>query len=401
MAAEGVVALLLAVLFFLLRRYAAERRYFLNWANAWVLVAVAIGVIGVQYWAGGVFGDTAVYDAGYIESATNFLYQLAKLVAFGLLVYGALSYARDIGRRFSLAAFTAAVAYTGISFAFSSSLWVLVIWQAPAIIVMSLIGAVLLLHAPQELRGVGTRMSGGMFVLIALVWASYLIALTGSSPQPVLGGVPRFLFNYNGWVDMLLDMLLAFGMVLILIDDVQRETDAAQTELKAAHAKLREESFRDSLTNVFNRRALHEGVGLQASGGAVVVCDLDNLKKVNDRYGHKCGDDLLKHFASIVKPQLRRGDKLYRFGGDEFLLVLPGARASEAVARIEVVLATAAPLQLSGTTGVLRLEASVGGADYRDLSGLQEAVVQADDAMYERKRERKPEFLGRELSADG
>ncbi|HET7587924.1 MAG TPA: GGDEF domain-containing protein [Gammaproteobacteria bacterium] len=386
LASQGAAGLLLALLFFLLRPYAVGRRYFLKWANAWVLIAAAVGVL---VWS----------EAAPVPTA-NFLYQLGKLTAFALLFCGTLEYARSIGHRLVLPMVAAAAVWAAITFRLDPSLVGLMMWQAPAVILMSLGGAWLLLNVKPPRRNIGVIISGGMFILIAVTWTLYLIALLDDPATPAPDSIAWLAFRYDAWLDLILDVLLAFGMVLILLDDVRREAEAAHDELNAAHAQLQEEAMRDSLTRVLNRRAFNEGVGLNSDGGgAVLVCDLDDLKEVNDNYGHKSGDKLLKYFVSIVQPRLRSGDKLYRFGGDEFLMVLPHADAADALTRIESVLAKAPPLRLTDVDASLGLNVSVGASAYDGPMSLHEAVVRADNAMYECKRQRKLEFGVRELSA--
>ncbi|HET7369563.1 MAG TPA: GGDEF domain-containing protein [Gammaproteobacteria bacterium] len=384
LATQGAAGLLLALLFFLLRPYAVGRRYFLKWANAWVLIAVAVGAL--------------VWNQG--TPVANFIYQLGKLTAFALLFCGTLEYARSTGHRLVWPMLAAAVAWAAISFQLNPSLLRLMMAQAPAVILMSLCGAWLLLNVKPPRRSVGVVMCGGLFILIAVAWSLYATSmLQGLATQ----GLARTVLHYAAWVDLVLDVLLAFGMVLILLDDVRREAATAHDELNAAHAQLQEEAMRDSLTRVLNRRAFNEGVGFNVDGaGAVLVCDLDDLKEVNDNYGHKSGDKLLKYFVAVIQPRLRSGDKLYRFGGDEFLMVLPHADADDALARIETVLVKAPPLGLDDdVNATLRLNVSVGAAAYGGSATLHEAVVRADNAMYARKRQRKLEFGVREPTAPG
>jgi diguanylate cyclase (GGDEF)-like protein len=196
----------------------------------------------------------------------------------------------------------------------------------------------------------------------------------------------------NSYVDLLLQMLLAFGMILILLESAWRETDNARKELEIAHARLLRESFLDTLTGTFNRRAFEEGTGLEEAGasfGAIVVFDLDKFKEVNDTFGHRSGDRLLRHFATVLRARLRPSDKLYRWGGDEFLLVMPRARAADAAPRIEAVVRDAPPLKLSEREVSVPVQASIGSADYRSAGDIHAAVQRADRAMYAQKRARK------------
>ncbi|HET7307519.1 MAG TPA: GGDEF domain-containing protein [Gammaproteobacteria bacterium] len=374
---QGAAGLLLALLFFMLRPYAVGRRYFLKWANAWVLVAAAVAAL--------------VWNRTVGLPAANFIYELTKLTAFALLFCGTLEYARGIGQRWVLPSVGIAVLWAGIGYRLDPSLVGVMMTQAPAIILLSLGSAHLLLRVRVPRRNAGAVMSACIFILIAVLWGLYWIAVAnGLQTRP--HDLPNWAMRYAAWSDLVLDVLLAFGMVLVLLDDVRSETEAAHAELNAAHAQLREEALRDSLTRVLNRRAFNDGVGLSGNGGgAVLVCDLDDLKEVNDNYGHKSGDGLLKYFVAVVQPRLQSGDKLYRFGGDEFLMVLPSADADEALARIESVLAAAPPLRLPESGAELDLNVSVGAAVYGESTSLHEAVVGADNAMYEHKRRRKLE----------
>ena len=117
--------------------------------------------------------------------------------------------------------------------------------------------------------------------------------------------------------------LLGYAMVLVLMEDSKREFDDAQAELRVTHDQLRRAALYDSLTDSLNRRAFAEGVGLEmvrATFGTVVIADLDNLKLVNDRHGHMAGDQIIRRCADVLRATLRPYDKLYRWGGDEFLL---------------------------------------------------------------------------------
>jgi diguanylate cyclase (GGDEF)-like protein len=129
-------------------------------------------------------------------------------------------------------------------------------------------------------------------------------------------------------------------------------------------------------------------VGTEAARGgfgAVVMLDLDNLKVANDTWGHATGDALLRRAADVLRAATRPSDRLYRWGGDEFLLVLPGARSAEVLPRLEDALSCADAELDPDERGRLRLLASLGAADYAGAEELEDAIRTADLAMYQAK----------------
>ena len=106
--------------------------------------------------------------------------------------------------------------------------------------------------------------------------------------------------------------------------------------------KLAEEVKRDPLTGLLNRRYMHvilksitELASITKQPFALALIDIDNFKKVNDTYGHLVGDCVLKQLAELLKKSFRRGDYIFRYGGEEFLIVMPSTDLKEAVTLLE------------------------------------------------------------------
>ncbi|HEX6929701.1 MAG TPA: GGDEF domain-containing protein, partial [Gammaproteobacteria bacterium] len=167
----------------------------------------------------------------------------------------------------------------------------------------------------------------------------------------------------------------------------KREVDAAHIKLDRAHRRLRDQSLRDALTGCLNRRAFAEGAGLELVeiGGAVVVADLDNLKEINDAYGHQAGDALLQYFAAVLRSELRASDSLYRWGGDELLLLLPEGHADSVQPRLAEHFRSIPACELPEKQKIA-LRVSIGAADFRNGGDFQQAIHAADRAMYRQKR---------------
>lgn len=385
---------LLVALFFLLRGHAGRRGYFLSWGNAWLAVVVAFAALALRSLAMPGFDRTQL-DEGQFEIQTlYFVYLLGKLLYIAALLIGTLMYARGVrAQRATPWAFVLVTAYCALALTLETTLFELVIWQAPLNVLVLGYCAWLLLELPVSRRTFGSRVTGGVFAAISALWVSYLaawgyatVAGAGALRESPLGLVVR----YNTYADLVLQILLGYGMVVILMEDAKREVDDAHAELAVAHDQLRRSALYDELTGCLNRRAYVEGVGLEsarATFGTVVVVDADDLKAVNDSYGHAAGDELLRLLVDVLHVRIRPSDHLYRWGGDEFLIVFPGAQVDEVRQRLGELLAAAPPITVGGSA--VRLSVSVGAAAYAGAEGMQQAIELADAEMYQQKKQRK------------
>jgi diguanylate cyclase (GGDEF)-like protein len=158
-------------------------------------------------------------------------------------------------------------------------------------------------------------------------------------------------------------------------------------------ARLRQLSERDPLTNLYNRRALRERVVEQwkrwqrfGDVFSVVSLDLDHFKQINDRHGHAAGDAVLVHVAQRLRSMVRGHDVVARVGGEEFLVLMPGAdlRAAHHLGmRLRQHLADE-PVVAASTT--LRITTSIGVAEvHRDDADAEPVLRRADQALYRAK----------------
>ncbi|WP_438767255.1 GGDEF domain-containing protein [Kushneria sp. TE3] len=161
-----------------------------------------------------------------------------------------------------------------------------------------------------------------------------------------------------------------------------------------ANLKLRQQADTDPLTGLFNRRGiqrmLHERpfIGAGNKPMSILIGDLDHFKKINDTLGHESGDVVLKTFTECLKGTLRRNDLAVRWGGEEFLIVLPqtGIEAAETLAERLRALTQAHPFQVCGQCIDVTISIGIAEAD-RPMEPFTKTVRRADKALYRAKRE--------------
>jgi diguanylate cyclase (GGDEF)-like protein len=162
--------------------------------------------------------------------------------------------------------------------------------------------------------------------------------------------------------------------------------------------QIEEEAFRDAvtdpLTGVPNRRWLYEQSGpvlahakRHASPLSLLMLDVDHFKKVNDRYGHAAGDDVLSAVGGLLQDSKRQDDLLGRYGGEEFVLVLQGAALANARTLAERLRGRVSALPIETGKGAVRITVSIGVAELRVDDTMESLLKRADEALYRAKEE--------------
>jgi len=166
-------------------------------------------------------------------------------------------------------------------------------------------------------------------------------------------------------------------------EQFRREVD----RLRREHAEAREQSIRDSLTASYNRRYLDQQLislltdqRRTGDGLAVALVDLDWFKQVNDTYGHPLGDQVLRRVVALLQHGLPDGAFCARYGGDEFVLVLPGVDGPSAVGMAEEARARVEDHEWSGVAPRLRVTVSIGVSIGLCLDAETDGTVAADPA---------------------
>jgi diguanylate cyclase (GGDEF)-like protein/PAS domain S-box-containing protein len=174
---------------------------------------------------------------------------------------------------------------------------------------------------------------------------------------------------------------------------VNERLQAQLIEIGLLQSKLREQAIRDPLTNLFNRRYLEETLdrelaraGRESYPVCVIMVDLDYFKKINDTYGHDAGDQVLKALAKTLSEQSRRGDFACRYGGEEFVIVMPNITERTAYDRARRLRRSLRSLQISYEHHKLTTTISMGIACYPQNGDTRQALLRAADrALYAAK----------------
>ncbi|MDH0099110.1 diguanylate cyclase [Pseudomonas sp. GD04158] len=161
------------------------------------------------------------------------------------------------------------------------------------------------------------------------------------------------------------------------------------------HEQLREQALCDPLTGLYNRRYLDEFFSRELARAqrenlplALALIDLDHFKRLNDECGHLVGDDVLKAVAKHLLDNLRSTDAVFRIGGEEFLLILPGLDAQAAMARLEALRTQLSQVGQPTRIGTLPVTLSAGIAIWpAHGQGLDSLLQAADVALYRAKRD--------------
>lgn len=221
-------------------------------------------------------------------------------------------------------------------------------------------------------HGLGSNFTGLFTLCFAYLGLSQR---TGTIVKLVPVAVLCWIGAFDGWTTQLAPRLLIGVSVWMLLSLLIAELVDRQLVLTR---RLRHAAQTDALTGLGNRREFDRRVALARPGDAVVICDLDHFKLLNDTQGHAAGDRVLAQFGAILRACLRDGDHASRYGGEEFAVTLALTTAAQATSAMDRVRRQWAPLE----TGVTF---SAGIATFRDDRSPDLTVSAADRALYAAK----------------
>ncbi|KAB2906614.1 MAG: GGDEF domain-containing protein, partial [Burkholderiaceae bacterium] len=174
---------------------------------------------------------------------------------------------------------------------------------------------------------------------------------------------------------------------------MQYRLSVANDRLGAALAQIETLVRSDELTGVANRRGIMESLHRQRELAdrsqlpfCVALLDIDHFKRINDHYGHAAGDRVLRVFGALLAGHTRAVDRIGRYGGEEFLVVMPDTATVQAADALERLRQQIVAANWTGMTGVpCDMTATIGVAQYRAGESVDATIRRADEALYRGK----------------
>jgi len=370
---QAVGAVLLALIFFYLSRGRGSR-VLKAAAWGWLALALALGSLLLAW--------------RYPYPLEKLPYQYFKLVYFASLIVAADRMDHDfpIGKPlevFGLAALPVSVAMayflgTGsLFYAIHMSIGV-VAWFTVTVLILR-----------SRARGLGSRLSALLAALNSLMHVAY-VALFAISATRKDAPVP--FLAYLGFEDLFLEMLFGIGLIIWAMEDTESRLATVHARAEAETQRTKRRAQLDPLTEAHNRFFLEEirpSLAQEPASGSIVLIDVDGLKTINDTEGHEEGDKAIWTIATAIKKLIRGNDYLIRWGGDEFLVILPAM--DEGVAKKRFYMLPAKIDEVRQSSNLPRayrkfVAASVGVTPFSVRMPFDVAIEQADRAMYERKK---------------
>jgi diguanylate cyclase (GGDEF)-like protein len=206
--------------------------------------------------------------------------------------------------------------------------------------------------------------------------------------------------QYTYFVEMFLEMTIGVGIIILLFEASQSQLQEEMQRLVESDSAAKEMGIRDRLTGLYNRHYFNDVIRRElarsrrhGSGLSVLLIDVDRFKEINDVRGHQVGDEVLQFVANYLTACVRESDLVFRWGGDEFLVLLTHSDEATAAQKAEEL-----GRRLPHIPGAEQLQPtlSVGWATHRPKAEFPKTLAEADARMYEMKLSRKREREARE-----
>lgn len=223
---------------------------------------------------------------------------------------------------------------------------------------------------------------------LVLFAAAYLVF---SRALPLGGGRSASVVLSNQ-VNALTTTALGFALSLLTWIHFRRTTLQERT-IKGQQAKLEKLAYQDSLTGLPNRRFLDELIKREVAlvnkqaPAALVMCDIDHFKKINDTYGHLAGDDLLRELALLLQDNIRASNTLVRLGGEEFIVFSPSTSLEEGALLAERLRRLVEGHEFTVGENPVWITMSIGVAALTGSENIRDYYNRADQALYDAKEQ--------------
>ncbi|MEH6611733.1 MAG: diguanylate cyclase [Halioglobus sp.] len=375
----GVVICILFIGFGLYHLYLFSRNRQLNTFLWFGLMAINIGIYGLMLnqWKYGL--DWSFLAMKKVEFGSIYLFPALGIQMVWTLLDARISPLLRAYQLSFVAIALVVVAVPGHQIHIQSlGYWQL--WILPALVLAPL----LMLQKLRQGHSEAKTLIVGLLIFVAACVNDLLIDFVGAETSRL---VPY------GFVAIVLAMSISLAnRFTTSISELETEVAERTSALSAANKSLAEAAKIDPLTGLYNRRGFIEEAETEIKrvfrngrGFSVILSDVDNFKKFNDQYGHACGDHALMRVSDILRDRLRDVDRAARWGGEEFIILLPETDSEGATALAEKLRASIADNLFEFQSIRQRITMTFGVAEHRAGETLEACIARADKALYEGK----------------
>ena len=198
------------------------------------------------------------------------------------------------------------------------------------------------------------------------------------------------------WI-YIFNSLCTFAMLVLFSLIFLREIKSAHTKLENQNAQLDRIAGIDALTGLYNRRSMDKFLAAAMScpnDFSIIMCDIDDFKKVNDTYGHKNGDKVLQAISKIIVSSLREDDFVCRWGGEEILILISGTALNPAAMAAERIRSQVEKMSVDSDGQAIKCTLTIGVAERSEGKSTDDIIALADERLYKGKRSGKNRVVG-------
>ena len=249
-----------------------------------------------------------------------------------------------------------------------------------------LIAGYVLIPASARVSGRAVIFLDGFFLLLYIIFRFLLI-----NAEPLYRLSPELISIIND-----LNLITAFSAIGVSLFRYRQALIAAEMDLNRAQEKILRNANTDTVTGIASRRAINDTLlqSIRTAGSTgenlvTALADLDNFKIVNDTYGHECGDEVLREVCARFGSVLRKSDAIGRWGGEEFLIILPGAGPDEVVEITERLRQSVCSTPVIYKNISVPVSTTIGVSAYTAGDTDDTLIARADKLLYKGKRSGK------------